>query len=270
MEIADAPGGRASAAKGDEGSFTSFLLKLVLIVLAVRIFIVAPFSIPSESMMPTLLRGDFLIAAKWPYGWSRLSVPFDLPLIPGRIKAAVPERGDVVIFRHPLEDADYIKRAVGLPGDTVAMADGALILNGRTVRRERIADALIPATPYASCAGAERVADDDSGTACRYRRFRETLPGGRSYEVLDFGRSAQDDFAPVTVPAGHLFVLGDNRDNSLDSRFAAADGGVGMVDQRLLVGRAALVAFSVDGSAEWTDPASWFSAVRWDRTGTRL
>lgn len=267
---ADAPAGAPASGTKDEGSFTAFLVKLLLAVLLLRIFVAAPFSIPSESMMPTLLRGDFLIAAKWPYGWSRLSVPFDLPLIPGRIKPAMPERGDVVIFQHPTEDADYIKRAIGLPGDTVAVTGGAVVLNGQKLARTRLADVVIPRTPYTSCAGARQEVSANGTLVCRYTRYRETLPGGRSYEVLDFGRAAQDDVAPVTVPADKLFVLGDNRDNSLDSRFAPAEGGVGIVDQQQLVARAGFVAFSIDGRATLTDPVSWFTAVRWNRIGTAL
>jgi signal peptidase I len=148
-----------------EGSFTWFLVKLLLAVLLLRIFIVAPFSIPSESMMPTLLRGDFLLAAKWPYGWARQSVPFDLPLISGRINPALPERGDVVIFQHPVDDADYIKRAIGLPGDTVEVRGGVPVVNGRPITRQKGADYVVAAAPYVSCAGGERTV---------------TLPAGRS------------------------------------------------------------------------------------------
>lgn len=254
-----------------EDSFTWFLVKLLLAVLLLRIFIVAPFSIPSESMMPTLLRGDFLLAAKWPYGWSGQSVPFDLPLIPGRIKPAMPERGDVVIFQHPVDDADYIKRAIGLPGDTVEVRGGVPVVNGRPITRQRVADYVVAAAPYVSCAGGERTVDSGGRAQCSYPMFRETLPGGRSYNVLDFGSFAQDDFGPVTVPAGKLFVMGDNRDNSQDSRFPPqAGGGVGMVDQSQLVARAGWIAFSIDGSAQWHNPLTWFTAIRWHRTGAQL
>ena len=267
----DGPAGASASGTKDDGSFTWFLIKLLLAVLLLRIFVVAPFSIPSESMMPTLLRGDFLLAAKWPYGWSRLSVPFDLPLMTGRIKPAMPERGDVVIFQHPMADADYIKRVIGLPGDTVAVRDGTPVINGRPVRRKRVADYQVAVAPYVSCAGGERTVDAAGGAECSYPRFRETLPGGRTYEVLDFGSFAQDDFGPVTVPPGKLFVMGDNRDNSQDSRFPAQPGGgVGLVDQDQLVARAGLIAFSVDGGAQWHNPVTWLTAVRWDRTGARL
>lgn len=263
-----APG---QAGERQEGSFTWFLVKLLLAVLLLRIFIVAPFSIPSESMMPNLLRGDFLIAAKWPYGWSRLSVPFDLPLIPGRIKPALPERGDVVIFQHPVDDADYIKRVIGLPGDTVEVRGGVPVINGRALSRQRVGDYRAAAAPYLSCAGGALAANAQGVAECAYPMFRETLPGGRSYDVLDFGTFAQDDFGAVTVPPGKLFVMGDNRDNSQDSRFPAqAGGGVGLVDQDLLVARAGMIAFSIDGSAQLSNPLTWLTAVRWNRTGERL
>lgn len=253
------------------GSFTAFLLKLVLAVLIFRSFIFSPFTIPSESMLPLLWNGDYLVAAKWPYGFSRLSLPFSVPLIPGRIFADLPERGDVVIFKHPVDGADYIKRAIGLPGDTVAMVDGQLVLNGTPVPKQPAAPFIIPLSQNTDChPRAERIETAD-GPACRYHRFVETLPGGRSYAVLDFGASFQDDYGPIVVPEGRVFVMGDNRDNSQDSRFIArAGGGVGLVPADRLIGRASMVLWSSDGSARWLLPWTWFTAARWGRIGEGL
>lgn len=254
------------------GSFLWFVVKLLMVVLAFRTCAFSPFSIPSESMLPRLMNGDYLLAAKWPYGFSRHSLPFNLPLPEGRLLAGMPERGDIVIFKHPIDGRDYIKRVIALPGDTVGVTGGQVVLNGTPVPRERLADALIPQSANTGCAwGGDRVRLNDGGEACRYARFRETLPGGKSYHVLDFGLTPGDGFAPRTIPAGTMFVMGDNRDNSRDSRFDAAAGdAVGLVPQDLLVGRAAIIVWSTDGSAEWLLPWTWFSAARWDRIGGGL
>jgi signal peptidase I len=269
-----APDSVAPAPRRSDGgrSFVWFLAKLLVAVLAFRTAVFAPFSIPSESMLPRLMNGDYLIAAKWPYGLSRHSLPFDLPLPDGRVFAANPARGDVVIFKHPVDGRDYIKRVIALPGDTVAVRGGRVVLNGAAVSQARIDPALIPTSPNTGCEwGGDVVPGDNGGSACRYAAYRETLPGGPAYTVLDFGLTPADGFAPVTIPAGMIFVMGDNRDNSRDSRFEAIAGdGVGLVPVERLVGRAAMIVWSTDGSAQWSQPWTWFSAARWDRIGNLL
>lgn len=264
------------APRSDERAFLLFLAKLLVIVFVIRSFVVTPFSIPSESMQPRLLVGDYLLAAKWPYGYSRWSLPFGMPLIPGpgRLLGSLPERGDVVIFRAPPDQSqDYIKRVIGLPGDTVQMRRGTLYLNGEAAVRQRIADFVeIPGVDGA-CASPDYAeqAPDDGRTVCRYARYRETLPGGRSYEILDIGDTQADDTPEYTVPEGELFLMGDNRDRSADSRFEPRPGGgIGFVPVENLVGQALFTVFSTDGSARWLDPASWFAAARPERIGERF
>jgi signal peptidase I len=256
--------------RGGLGETTRFLLLLALLALLLRTFVVAPFMIPSGSMLPQLMIGDYLFVAKWPYGYSRYSVPFGLASFEGRLLGGEPERGDVVVFRHPARDEVLVKRLIGLPGDRVEVRGGGLVLNGVAVPRVRIADWPMPVTPNSPCRYGGRVRPPvaEQGWAyCRYPRFRETLPGGRSYEVLDQGEGRADDTAVFTVPTGQYFVMGDNRDDSADSRFPVEERGVGMLPRDHLIGRAAIAFWSTDGTAEWLKPWTWFSAARWERIG---
>jgi signal peptidase I len=256
--------------KKEEENFFVFLFKLVVLVVVFRSFIFSPFNIPSESMLPRLLNGDYLLASKWSYGFSRYSLPFSLPLIPGRIFASQPDRGDIVIFKAPPgNDVDYIKRVIGLPGDTVQMRGGQVFLNGKAIPKQKVGNFILPLTPNTRCYAVEFETQlPDGRMACSYPQFRETLPEGKSYNVLDLGLQPQDDTMAFKVPADHLFLMGDNRDNSLDSRFPAVEGeGIGIVPQANLVGKAAVMMFSTDGGAEWLKPWTWFTAARFSRIG---
>ncbi|MFN3474849.1 MAG: signal peptidase I [Blastomonas sp.] len=260
----------APKAKSETADFLQFLVKLAIFFFILRSFIISPFNIPSESMQPRLVVGDYLLVSKWSYGYSRYSMPFNLPIIPGRILASQPERGDVVVFKAPpTADADYIKRVIGLPGDTIEMRDGTVWLNGKPVERRRVADFVIPASPNTRCYDRSfEVPGNEGTTVCSYPRFRETLPNGKSYYVLDLIDAPRDTTEAIIVPEGHMFLMGDNRDNSLDSRFPAIEGqGIGIVPQDHLVGRALVTVFSTDGSASWFLPWTWFTAARWDRIG---
>lgn len=268
--LAAAPAAAAKPEK-QEDSFLVFLIKLVAFVLILRSFIFALFYIPSESMLPRLVNGDYLLIAKWPYGYSYRSLPLAPPLLPDhRVLARNPARGDVVVFKAPpLGEQDWIKRVIGLPGDTVQMKAGQLWLNGQPVPKVRIADFEVAVSPNTRCYSLQFAAKRADGTdVCRYPRYMETLPEGKRYEVLDLGPRPKDDTDPVVVPEGQVFLMGDNRDNSEDSRFPAeVGGGIGMVPMDNLLGRATVMMWSTDGSAEWLKPWTWFSAARWDRIG---
>ena len=177
---------RSEQPKKDE-SFIAFLFWLVLGVVVLRSFIISPFNIPSESMLPRLLNGDYLFASKWSYGYSKYSLPFSLPLIPGRVFASQPERGDVAIFKAPPgNDVDYIKRVIGLPGDEVQVKGGQVWLNGKPVPRVKQPDFVLPVTPNTHCYAPEFEGTDAKGKpVCNYPQYRETLPNGKSYNVLD-------------------------------------------------------------------------------------
>ena len=258
--------------KETAGSLARFVLIVAVLAWAFRSFVVAPFSIPSGSMLPTLYIGDYLVVAKWPYGYSRYSFPLAFPPFEGRIFGRVPHRGDVVVFRHPAEDSDLIKRVIGLPGDTVAVHNGRLILNGRVVPRQPLPPATVAVTPNSPCRVIPPltpvVAQLRQQPYCLYKASLETLPGGPSYTVLDqVDHGPADEFPATRVPARHVFLMGDNRDDSLDSRFAEFEGGIGMVPTENLIGRASFTFWSTDGSASWFKPWTWFSALRVDRVG---
>jgi signal peptidase I len=255
-----------------------FLIYLFIGAVILRTFLFAPFSIPSASMVPNLLVGDYLFVSKWSYGYSRYSFPFHPINFDGRLLGGVPARGDVVVFRHPSGD-DWVKRVIGLPGDTIEVRDGVVILNGQPIPRKQMDAFDLPVSPNSDCLGpngepprgnVRREAGADGQQHCLYPRYRETLPGGRSYEVLDQGASQGDNYAigqPITVPPGQLFVMGDNRDDSLDSRFPLTENGVGFLPIDNVLGRAMVGFWSTDGNAEWIKPWTWFTAARWSRIG---
>ncbi|MCG2839669.1 signal peptidase I [Sandaracinobacter sp. RS1-74] len=240
---------------------------LILIVLGVHSFVAKPFYIPSESMMANLLVGDRLIVSKFPYGFSYLSpsVPI-LPHIPGRLFGSMPEQGDIIVIKSPSDGADWIKRVIGLPGDTVEMRDGELWLNGKRLPRERRPETELLVTPNTDCPYMPqfRGMGADGLPVCRFPTYRETLSNGRQYDTLDMALTERDNFGPVTVPEGHLFLMGDNRDNSMDSRVPPEIGGLGLVPWENIVGRAEFTTFSLDGS-QTINPLTWWGALRGDR-----
>lgn len=249
---------------------------LILAVLGFHSLVAKPFYIPSESMMPTLLVGDRLVVTKYPYGYSYVSPTFHvLPFMEGRLLGSVPERGDIVIVTPTAARSDYIKRVIGLPGDVIEMHGGVLYLNGRQVKRERLGPRALKVDDNLQCDPAHypgALGQDASGAAvCNVEIVRETLPNGKSYDTIDIlPAGPTDNFAPVRIPAGHVWLMGDNRDNSADSRVPLRDEGLGgPVPVENIGGRAEFITFSLDGSAGWS-PLSWIDSLRPGRAGSSL
>ena len=249
---------------------------VLLAVLAFHSFVAKPFYIPSESMMPVMLKGDRLVVTKYPYGWSWVSPSFHiLPHWSGRLLGHMPQRGDVVIVTPPGRSDDYIKRVIGLPGDTIEVKGGRVILNGQPLKAEIRPPAMVAVDANAPC-GIDQFPGDlvvlgDGRSFCRLPIVRETLPGGRTYDTIDLGQSPGDDYGPETIPPDHVFLMGDNRDRSADSRFSLAQDGLGgPVPFENIGGRAEFLTFSLDGNASWLNPISWFQSLRGGRAGTSL
>ncbi len=244
---------RNSAARKSEGGVLELVwivIQALLIALVVRTLLFQPFNIPSGSLVPTLLVGDYLFVSKYSYGYSKYSLPLGLPLFEGRIMASEPKRGDIAVFKLPKDSkTDYIKRVIGLPGDRIQMIDARLYINGQETQRT-------PLPPYHTI--------DDFGRPSDVPHYMETLPNGVSHEIIQKnGDSGYWSNTPVyTVPAGHYFMMGDNRDNSQDSRVLSE---VGYVPFENFEGRAEITFFSIDENASAWKLWEWPSTVRWNR-----
>ncbi len=232
-------GSRASSTAQDGGwrETAKIIVHALLLALIVRVFFYQPFNIPSGSMKSTLLVGDYLFVSKLSYGYSRYSFPFGLNVFSGRLLASEPKRGDVAVFKLPRDNStDYIKRVIGLPGDEIAMRNGVLFINGQAIAKRPVDDF---------------ETSEDDGPPRRISRFEETLPNGVKYFVLDaLQNGPADNVGPYKVPKGHYFMMGDNRDNSTDSREQSPRYGVGYVPFENFVGRAEIIFFSNDSECQ--------------------
>jgi signal peptidase I len=238
------------------------IIEALLIALVVRTVLFQPFNIPSGSLIPTLLVGDYLFVSKYAYGYSHFSLPSFLDLdpeaMPGRIFASQPKRGDVIVFKLPSDGTtDYIKRLIGLPGDKIQVVHGRLIINGQMVPRKQI-------QPFLTV--------NHFGKPEEAPQYLETLPGGVTHRIIqiDGNDGTFDNTKVYDVPPGHYFMMGDNRDNSSDSRLAGDQGGVGYVPFVNLIGRAEVIFFSIEeGTPAW-EVWRWPWDVRWDRIFQRV
>lgn len=234
------------------------LLQAVAIAVVIRIFLFQPFNIPSGSMIPTLLIGDYLFVSKFSYGYSKHSFPLGFDLFSGRVFGSEPERGDVIVFKTPKDNStDFIKRLVALPGERVQIKGGTIFINGKPIERKRVADIVM---------------DTKCGPNQVVHQYQETTPEGKTYLTQKLSEtcqryrlSASDDTETFVVPPRHYFFMGDNRDDSADSRVSIAENGVGYVPYENLVGRARVLFFSIDESASYFAPWRWLSEIRWSR-----
>ncbi len=257
-----------SKTKGGFLELVKTVVYALLLAGVIRTLFFQPFWIPSGSMKPTLLIGDFLFVNKMAYGYSRYSCPFAMCPFSGRILAREPKRGDVVVFVHPTNHTDYIKRLIGLPGDEIQMIDGILYINGEVLPQQDAGVFSEPNAPQGPMRSLPRCMNRPvpAGGDCEKEEAIETLPGGKEHAVLNIDDSFGDTTPVFTVPQGEFFFMGDNRDNSMDSRFPRSAGGVGFVPFENLVGRADRVIFSSAGPsmlAFWTwRPDRFFKAIQ--------
>ena len=259
------------------GETIRVVIHALLIALVIRTFLFQPFNIPSGSMKATLLVGDYLFVSKYSYGYSHYSIPFSPPLFSGRIWGSDPNRGDIVVFRLPKDDStDYIKRVIGLPGDRIAVVNGQIILNGKPVPQAVEPPLDLAIDPNQPCEQdvfpnlAKRL--PSGKRVCELPILRETLPNGVSYPIIDhLPDQPLDNYAEIRVPAGHVFLMGDNRDHSADSRAPAGfeQGLGGPVPLADVGGRAEFITFSLDGTTSF-DPRTWFASLRGNRAWTNL
>ena len=251
------------------------LALMLLAVLAFHSLIAKPFYIPSQSMMPSLQVGDRLVVSKYPYGWSWVSASFHvLPRFSQRLFGATPEYGDIVIAVPPDRDEDYIKRVVALPGDRIAVVNGQIILNGKPVPQAVEPAIELPVDPNSPCSDQDypglRKRKPSGKAVCELPVLRETLPNGATYLVIDHMRQRLDNMAEIEVPADHVFLMGDNRDHSADSRAETFERGLGgPVPLENVGGRAEFITFSLDGE-ETLNPLTWFRSLRQGRAWTSL
>jgi signal peptidase I len=251
------------------------LLLMLLAVVGFHSLIAKPFYIPSISMMPNLLVGDRLVVSKYPYGWSWVSASFHiLPRSGTKVLGDIPAYGDIVIVVPRGSDSDYIKRVVALPGDRIAVINGQIVLNGKPVPQVVEPPLDLPVDANQACDPLEfpglRFRAGDGRLYCELPILRETLPNGANYRIIDHMRQRLDNYPETRVPAGHVFLMGDNRDHSADSREALERQGLGgPVPLADVGGRAEFLTFSFDGSESW-NPLTWWSALRGDRAWTRL
>ena len=251
------------------------LALMLLAVFAFHSFVAKPFYIPSESMLPNLLVGDRLVVSEYPYGWNWSSISFHLaPRGDWRVFGSTPEYGDIVIPVHPQRDEDYIKRVVGLPGDRIAVRNGQIILNGAPVPQKAEPTLDLPVDANSTCLGFGEpsflVSNDAGKRVCRVPVYRETLPNGATYLIIDHQNQPLDNIDEQTVPEGSVFVMGDNRDHSADSRETFDPRGLlGPVPLENIGGRAEFITFSLDGTTT-LNPVTWFTSLRGGRAGSTL
>ena len=231
--------------------FIKTIFYAVVIAGLIRTFLFQPFWIPSGSMKPNLLIGDFLFVNKFAYGYSRYSCPYALCPIYGRILFKTPDRGDIIVFRNPKDGRDFIKRLIGLPGDRIELKSGQVIINGDLIEQEMINPFIENKSMQGPLGSIPRCSNMPValGADCLKRQYIEKLTEGKGYPILDIGQGLGDNISEFIIPEEHYFFLGDNRDNSQDSRFSTTRGGIGLIHQDFLIGRANRVLFSSAGSS---------------------